>query len=69
MRREDEKTEPTFIIDQPERSEWLCHLFGCVDDFTWRPNKGKEPNWFWRWMQFLFFGNRWEKRPEKKQWD
>lgn len=27
----------------------------------WAPAKGKEPNFFWRWMQFICFGNRWVK--------
>jgi len=24
--------------------------------------EGKEPNWFWRKMQYLILGNRWEKK-------
>jgi hypothetical protein len=30
----------------------------------WRPLKGEHPNWFWRWMQFLAFGNRWKRNPK-----
>jgi hypothetical protein len=46
-------------IRNPELSEWSCHLFGGTEyGINWRPLKGKEPNWFWRWMQFLCFGNR-----------
>lgn len=51
-------------IRQPEMSDWQCHLFGCKPDgfhITWRPLKGKEPNWFWRKMQYLILGNLWVK--------
>lgn len=41
-------------------SNWQCELFG-GSSITWRPEEGKEPNWFWRWMQYLAFGNRWKK--------
>lgn len=49
---------------QPEMSEWRCYLFGGRPDtssISWRPLKGKEPNWFWRKMQWLIFGNLWVK--------
>lgn len=38
-------------------------MFGSIvgDRINWTPVKGKEPNFFWRWMQFIFFGNRWVK--------
>jgi hypothetical protein len=51
-------------IRQPEMSEWQCYLFGGKPDgfhITWRPHKGKEPNWFWRKMQWLILGNLWVK--------
>lgn len=41
----------------PEYSEWCCIIFG----FNFRPFKGEHPNWFWRKMQYLFFGIRWVK--------
>lgn len=43
----------------PEPSEYKCHL--CGNALVWTPEKGQEPNWFWRWMQYLFFGFRWNK--------
>ena len=43
-----------------ERSDWRCKLFGS-DDFIFIPLKDHHPNWFWRKMQFICFGNRWEK--------
>ena len=46
----------------PERSEWYCELFGCGEGFMYNPAKGKEPNFFWRWMQYLCFGNKWKKK-------
>jgi len=48
-------------ITFPKRSEWYCQLFGSNNDFTYRPLVGKEPNWFWRKMQYLCFGHRWVK--------
>ena len=53
----------TPTIQSPDYSEWQCHLFGS-DGFggiPWRPLKGQHPNWFWRKMQYLFFGNTWVK--------
>jgi hypothetical protein len=32
-------------------AEWRCTMF----------NIYKPPNWFWRKMQWLFFGFKWEK--------
>lgn len=50
---------------QPEYSDWKCYLFGgSAMDITWNPYKGKEPNWFWRKMQYLILGNRWVKEKE-----
>ena len=55
------------FVYPPERSDWVCYLFGGEQDaIVWRPLKGKEPNWFWRKMQFLVFGNRWVKEKEGK---
>lgn len=48
----------------PPRSPWRCYLFGGTPQETpilWQPPLGGEPNWFWRKMQFLCFGNRWIK--------
>ena len=48
----------------PEFSDWQCHLFGSNGDgISWRPTKGKEPNRFWRMMQYLCFGCKWVKEP------
>ena len=56
------------IIRNPAMSDWNCYLFGnnpgCIG-ITWRPLKGKEPNWFWRKMQWLILGNLWVKEPIK----
>lgn len=48
-------------IKMTEPSDWECYLFG-GDTLKWVPSKGKEPNWFWRKMQYLLFGNMWAKR-------
>lgn len=55
-------------VEPPELSEWHCYMFGSRPDnegITWRPNKGQEPNWFWRWMQFICFGNLWIKENDQ----
>ena len=50
-----------------EKSEWRCELFGTgPDGLVLRPYKGNEPNFFWRWLQFIFFGNRWVREENKK---
>lgn len=63
--KEPNKTDqqPTFSFTPVEYSEWKCYLFGTTDGsgLVWQPNKGGEPNWFWRKMQFLILGNRWVK--------
>jgi len=47
----------------PEYSEWQCQLFGSgINGIVFRPHKGHHPNWFWRKMQYLCFGNKWEKK-------
>lgn len=64
-----ENEQPTFACYQPEYSEWVCYMF-CSSPghgIYWRPLKGKEPNLFWRTMQFLVFGNKWVKEPEHKE--
>jgi hypothetical protein len=52
-------------IRVPEYSDWICHTFGSNGrGISWRPLKGEEPNRFWRWMQFICFGNRWVKESQ-----
>ena len=55
--------------EEHQFSEWTCGLFGALPDegIAWTPLKGKEPNWFWRWMQFICFGNRWVKKGNPHQ--
>ena len=60
---QDEKVF-TGIMFNHKPSGWKCHIFGggkhssCIE---LHPQEGDVPNWFWRTMQFLAFGNRWEK--------
>ena len=50
-------------IRSPKLSDWTCYLFGSNGDgVAWKPADGKVPNWFWRKMQYLFFGNKWVKK-------
>ncbi len=46
-----------------DRSDWVCALFGVRGEVMYRPRKGNVPNRFWRWMQYLMFGNRCRKDP------
>lgn len=57
-------TSSLYTFTQPEMSEWVCYMFGAQDGwgFLFQPPKGKEPNWFWRKMQFLCFGHKWIKK-------
>jgi hypothetical protein len=51
----------------PERSEWQCYLFGNRpggDGISYRPVKGKEPNWFVRLMMLVCFDCLWVKDKE-----
>jgi len=58
-----ETDDGVFKISMSECSDWSCYLFGGygTGGIIWTPDKGKEPNWFWRWMQYACFGNRWVK--------
>ena len=55
--------DTTTHVHTPEYSEWMCYLFGgdYESGIGWRPLKGQHPNWFWRKMQYLMFGNNWVK--------
>ena len=54
---------PGLTIRKDKDSEWKCCLFGGngYDGIVWVPKLGNEPNWFWRLMQYLIFGNKWIK--------
>jgi len=63
-------SEPTLegnavIANQPELSNWKCHLFGSDpvmgDGIVYTPAKGNVPNWFIRWMMKVCLGCRWVK--------
>jgi hypothetical protein len=50
-------------IEIPQLSDWECELFGMgTNGIKVIPAVGNVPNWFWRWCQFLVFGNRWRRR-------
>ncbi len=46
------------FVKWPKNSKWRCRLFG-IDDYYFIPSEGNHPNWFWRWTQYLIFGNKW----------
>lgn len=57
------ETRPDTLI-MLELSEYRCYLFGSSPEnhgITWHPTKGQVPNFFWRWMQYICFGNKWVK--------
>lgn len=50
------------LIERPEYSDWQCDVFSDGGQtMTIRPQKGKEPNRFHRFMQSLIFGVTWRK--------
>lgn len=57
------KGELVIGFSMPEYDIWTCHTFGSngQNGISWRPTKGNVPNFFWRWMQYLCFGNTWVK--------
>ena len=54
-----------YTIKLPERSEWKCYMFGNTphdnQGIVYIPGKGKEPNWFVRWMMKICFDCLWVK--------
>jgi len=61
--------EPTYTFTlTPEQSEWQCYLWGSrpnIAGMIYRPLKGKEPNWFVRWMMHICFDCLWVKDGKK----
>jgi len=49
-------------FQQAELSGWTCELFGFGQQIVLTPLNEKVPNWFWRWMQYICFGNKWIKK-------
>lgn len=48
------------FYEPPEISDWKCEMFGCGSyGIVLRPVKDQVPNRFWRWMQYVCFGNKW----------
>lgn len=47
------------FITNPVYSDWQCEIFSGT---VIKPLKGKEPNWFWRKMQYLILGFKWGKK-------
>ena len=57
-----DKKDSSIVFNQDfnNHSDWKCRLFG-IDNFFFVPEKGKEPNIFWRTVQYLLIGNKWSK--------
>jgi len=55
---------PGWSLGLPKLSTtWQCELFGAgPNGMILTPNEGSEPNWFWRQMQYLCFGNKWVRK-------
>lgn len=63
MNKEPYHEYPAFFV--PQLDDWECQLFGMgPSGITVRPRKGNVPNRFWRWMQYLCFGNKWVRVPK-----
>lgn len=60
-----EQEKPLHFTYVKHSYTWVCYLFGGKEtEIVWHTNIA--PCAFWRWMQFLFFGNRWRKIKESK---
>ena len=56
------------FVNNSVPSDWECRLFGGGErGLVWHPVKDTEPNWFWRKMQYLIFGNEWIFKPTEKK--
>jgi len=52
-------------LNIPRYSEWKCELFGTgPTGIVFTPSEGNEPCWFWRWMQYICFGNKWVRKAQ-----
>ena len=50
------------VLPKPS-TNWHCQLFGGgPTGMILIPPEGKEPIWFWRWMQYVCFGNKWVRK-------
>jgi len=59
------KQDNTIYIIQPNLSkEWECHLFASNGYLRYTPEVDAVPNWFWRKMQYICFGNKWIKKTD-----
>lgn len=53
----------TLEIAHPELDlRWECECFGCGRGIVITPRRDQVPNFFWRWMQWICFGNKWIKK-------
>jgi hypothetical protein len=52
-----------FKFESPPPTTWECELFGCGNALVLHRPEGQVPNWFWRLMQYLIFGNKWRRKP------
>lgn len=50
-----------YNFPQPPRYTWNCELFGMGTALVITLPEGKQPCAFWRWMQWLAFGNKWSR--------
>lgn len=63
----DEMMGTSFSVgpERPELHFWHAPKYSyrvhINDGFVINIIKGQEPNWFYRWMQRICFGFRWEK--------
>ena len=48
------------FVPKPD-SGWQCKMFGMKGGVIWHPQEGQVPCRFWRKMQYLILGNKWEK--------
>lgn len=54
--------QTAYVFNTYKPGNWKCYMFGSDENgMTYIPNERNVPNWFWRQMQYLCFGNKWVK--------
>lgn len=59
--------EIVILMERKEEGKeliWECELFGLGEKY-WILRTSKNINFFWRFMQYVCFGNKWKKISKK----
>jgi len=61
MKKEENSEEQEIKLEIVPHYTWKCEVLGLTDSSTVTLKVEKPPFIFWRWMQYLVFGNKWGK--------